>query len=165
MPTPPTELLCPLRISGFTAGGRLTQTQEPMVGLLDVRFGIAPMTSIRHSLAGQPGLRHRPRSRCSGAAPLSIGEGFPPQGSPEDFLHSVTVSRHENHLLLRAHAGRTSGSRGGACAPPAPTEPDLWASHPALRDAGVPATDLAGSPAPAFRPAAISGPAEAGPER
>src|SRR5712692_1288015 len=26
---------------------------------------------------------------------------------------------------------------GGSCPPPALTEPDLWASHPALRDAGV----------------------------
>src|SRR5438093_11602258 len=26
---------------------------------------------------------------------------------------------------------------GGSYPPPAPTEPDLWASHPALRDGGV----------------------------
>ena len=26
---------------------------------------------------------------------------------------------------------------GGGCPPPALTEPDLWASHPALRDVGV----------------------------
>ena len=43
-------------------------------------------------------------------------------------------------------------ARGGY-PPPALTEPDLWASHPALRDTGVRRLDRI--PVPVFPPAAI----------
>ena len=44
-------------------------------------------------------------------------------------------------------------ARGG-CPPPAPTEPDLWISHPALRDTGVGAEAL--MPVPGLAPPQLS---------
>ena len=38
--------------------------------------------------------------------------------------------------IMRERLGACRVARG-SCPPPAPTEPDLWASHPALRDVGV----------------------------
>ena len=100
------------RISGFTAGSRLTHGRHALRRFAFARFGTAPMTSTRRPLAGlPPSLPPRP---------CLFGAGFPPSGSPEDF-----------HLLFRAHAGRRGGSgsagTGRALRDGAPRGDSTWA--------------------------------------
>lgn len=65
-------------------------------------------------------------------------------------LHRIPSEEHDTTILVNPFSllhltpnkamQRTGRVARGGCPPPAPTEPDLWISHPALRDAGVRAT-------------------------
>jgi hypothetical protein len=57
-------------------------------------------------------------------------------GKPADVRHCRVSRGHHERGIVRRSTARCRVARG-SYPPPAPTEPDLWASHPALRDIGV----------------------------
>ena len=122
-----------------------------------------PASDPRPSRRGRS--RHRwscrtspfPRRECAGrnAPPVCTSscrdspEKYDPRNAPKSLLARRRYFRQKRHgyrrrsrrraiaFLMLAPCSASCRVAGGSCPPPALTEPDLWASHPALRGVGV----------------------------
>ena len=85
-----------------------------------------------HMVAARTWWPDRRRDRACGWAGLPPLEPFDSARSGRDASgRSAFLGRCRRHPQVRGRVAR------GGCPPPALTEPDLWISHPALRDTGV----------------------------